>query len=200
LSCSPSPTRLCSCETNGFALSHDYSSNWSFFLESIIYSLLIRKQKKTNIDIDWHVLFDLLLTIVPFPTATKSKGSFNGRSVEKGYNSALLSLIRQARPHFSALAGEEIMDHLRPYFAPHDTIIFTTQALLVAFLPTHQPYPELLDECMAMWDWMENTREWDNSWMSLLSRWAKYHHSNPVIQWEKYIPRLFQHFLRMFGM
>jgi len=95
---------------------------------------------------------------------------------------------------------EDIFAYFRPYFSPHDNIIFTAQSLLCLFVPItkRSAHSQLLQEALAVWDWVENTPDWDLQWVTLLSRWAKHHNEQPV--WTELLPRLFQHFLRMFGM
>jgi hypothetical protein len=111
---------------------------------------------------------------------------------------AVVALARQARKHYDPSSTvDSIFSHFRPYFSPHDNITFTAQTLLVHLLPTRSPFsPQLLEEVLAIWGWVNGVGEWDFQWVNLLARWAK---DQPDLDWSPYLSLIFQQFLRIFG-
>lgn len=111
----------------------------------------------------------------------------------------MLKLAKHAQKHYDQASSlEAIFGHFRPYFCPHDNIIFTAQALLVTLSPSQIPpsSERYIEEVLSMWNWVNGISDWDYNWISLLSGWAK---SQPKLDWSPYLATIFQHFLQVFG-
>jgi proteasome activator subunit 4 len=149
--------------------------------------------------IPWRPFYDLLSKLY--------FGKLRGTTeIHKQHGTAICKLVRDARRFFAPEATSEIMATLRPLLCPHDETIYRAACFMSMMLPTNAADPagvapeflSWIDEVMHIWTWIENLRDWDLCWISLLGRVAK---QNPGrIDWNPMLPWLFTKFLGAFAL
>lgn len=126
--------------------------------------------------------------------------------VPEGFEGTLKSLIRAARVYFPIQCTQDILDEFRPYLCPFDTGMAKGLNYLELFLPTvvtdpnevNQGFKLWLDEMMTIWDSNPNSPAWEQNLLWLFSRVA--HDSISLIDWTPWIPKIFTHLIKSFGL
>lgn len=122
------------------------------------------------------------------------------RFVPENLESNLSQAIRLARPHFPVEATQEMLDEWRPMLCPFSVSIQKAVTYLNLFLPTTLP-PEhhnrgfklWFDEVMQMWmSGKVCVTTYESKFTLLLSRLSS--DCMGFIDWEPYIPKIFNHF------
>lgn len=162
------------------------------------FSRLMRKRYLISSDelkLDWRPLYETYERLLY--SETESLGL---RYVPENLESNLSQAIRLARPHFSVEATQEMLDEWRPMLCPFSVSIQRAVTYLNLFLPTTLP-PEHNNQGFKLWfdevmqSWLAGkvcVTTYDSKFTLLLSRLAS--DCMGFIDWEPYIPRIFNHF------
>lgn len=162
------------------------------------FSRLMRKRYLISADelqLDWRPLYETYERLL-FST-TEALGLIY---VPENLESNLSQAIRLARPHFPLEATQEMLDEWRPMLCPFTSSIQRAVTYLNLFLPTTQ-CPEHHDKGFKLWFdevmqlWLSgkvNIASCESKFTLLLSRLAS--DCMGYIDWEPYIPRIFNHF------
>ncbi|XP_068082035.1 proteasome activator complex subunit 4A [Anabrus simplex] len=108
--------------------------------------------------------------------------------------------------YFPLEATQEILDRIRPNMCPFNNgLMVNTMSALEWFLPVAlspensiHGYKLWFEEFMHMWTMFNNDLDWECDMMWLMARLAR--HNIGYIDWEPYIPAMFNRFLRAFGL
>jgi len=162
------------------------------------FSRLMRKRyliSREELQLDWRPLYDTYERLLF--SETESLGL---RYVPENLETNLSQAIRLARPHFPIEATQEMLDEWRPMLCPFSASIQRAVANLNLFLPTtlppehhHNGFKLWFDEVMHLWlsgKICATTHE--SKFTLLLSRLSS--DCLGYIDWEPYIPRIFNHF------
>eukprot|EP00042_Codosiga_hollandica_P058619 m.886679 g.886679 ORF g.886679 m.886679 type:complete len:1821 (+) comp59911_c0_seq1:527-5989(+) len=163
-------------------------------------STLLKKEGLLHpraLTIAWRPLFDLLRSLA-FPKA-------RGAIADDKCISALATLIRYARKHFSATAPTEIAEACRSYLCNMDHQLWHGMAYLYLFSPTHPESwaaedPNFLaniPELLELWKWKIIYIEWDYMVCSQLVSFAQDNIGR--FDWTPHLPMIFTHILRSCG-
>lgn len=159
---------------------------------------LMRKRFLISADelqLDWRPLYDTYLRL-----SYGEKESLGLRFVPENLESNLTQAIRLARPNFPLSATQEMLEEWRPMLNPFSTTIHRTITYLSLFLPTTLP-PEHHDKGFKLWFddimslWLSGKitiSTYESKLTLLLSRLSS--DCMGFIDWEPYIPRIFNHF------
>ncbi len=122
----------------------------------------------------------------------------------KHLGESLVEAVLVLRRFFSETANEEVMVEFRPFLYPGDMVLYRAQCFMCTFLqPNRGHWKVLVEEIIAAWDWVVCYQDYDFHWARLLSAFAKAHSitpasfSDPPMDWELHLPRLFTHALRI---
>lgn len=162
------------------------------------FSRLMKKRYLISSDelkLDWRPLYETYERLLF--SETESLGL---RFVPENLESNLSQAIKLARPHFPIEATQEMLDEWRPMLCPFSVSIQRAVTYLNLFLPTTLP-PEHHDKGFKLWfdevmqSWLSGkvcVTTYDSKFTLLLSRLAS--DCMGFIDWEPYIPRIFNHF------
>lgn len=148
-----------------------------------------------ELQLDWRPLYDT------YDRLLYSENEALGlRFIPETLESNLSQAIRLCRPHFPLEATQEMLDEWRPLLCPYDGSIQKAVTFMNLFLPTTLP-PEhhdkgfklWFDEVMQLWlNGKVNSITYESKFTLLLSRLSS--DCLGFIDWEPYIPKLFNHF------
>eukprot|EP00040_Diaphanoeca_grandis_P028219 m.163095 g.163095 ORF g.163095 m.163095 type:complete len:1879 (-) comp31279_c0_seq2:255-5891(-) len=152
---------------------------------------LIKKQDilpSDSLEIAWRPFYNLL-TKYYFGKLRRSV------AIHKQLCDSVVKLARDSRRFFPKEATSEILCQLRPFLCPHDETCFQAVAFLSLFLPTMGQSPAAasphylcwIDEMIGIWQWVNNSPDWDFAFFLLFSRVAYDNpgklDGNPNIEW-----------------
>lgn len=162
------------------------------------FSRLMRKRYLIGSDelqLDWRPLYENYERLLFSETETLGL-----RFVPENLESNLSQAIRLARPNFPVEATEEMLEEWRPMLCPFSVSIQRAVSYLHLFLPTTLP-PEQHDRGFKLWFdeimhlWLNGkvcSASYESKFTLLLSRLSS--DCMGYIDWEPYIPRIFNHF------
>lgn len=162
------------------------------------FSKLMKKRYLISSDeltLNWRPLYETYERLLFSETETLGL-----RYVPENLESNLSQAIKLARPHFPIEATQEMLDEWRPMLCPFSVSLQRAITYLNLFLPTTLP-PEHHDKGFKLWfdevmqSWLAGkvcVTTYDSKFTLLLSRLAS--DCMGFIDWEPYIPKIFNHF------
>eukprot|EP00005_Dracoamoeba_jomungandri_P000612 CAMPEP_0174255376 /NCGR_PEP_ID=MMETSP0439-20130205/4709_1 /TAXON_ID=0 /ORGANISM="Stereomyxa ramosa, Strain Chinc5" /LENGTH=1933 /DNA_ID=CAMNT_0015337525 /DNA_START=82 /DNA_END=5880 /DNA_ORIENTATION=+ len=167
---------------------------------------LLRKMKKRNVavEVPWRIFYDRIKA-QHFSEEVQSKSMYQGKPTSQFHLFAIRHTVLKARKFFTAESIEEIEEELKDLWCPLDNSVFLTQGLYCLFVSTAPSidvylYSPIISSIFKKWQWIDNSI-WDCQWLSLIARISKLtYKSSATDVWTSYLPQLFSHFLRIFGL
>ncbi|KAL8033297.1 hypothetical protein ABFX02_13G151400 [Erythranthe guttata] len=163
---------------------------------SILVKLLNKYRKKLSLKVQWRPLYNIL-THTHF---TRNTGPEGWRLRQRHFET-VTSLVRSCRRFFPPGSASEIWSEFRSLLEnPWHNASFEGAGFVRLFLPTNFDnqdffHHEWIKICLDHWGSMPNCQFWNSQWASITARVIK---SYNFIDWEGFLPDLFNIYLNMF--
>ncbi|KAL5009261.1 hypothetical protein ScPMuIL_014842 [Solemya velum] len=164
---------------------------------------LLKKKEllsREDLMLPWKPLYDLVESVIY--SACEPHGL---QLFPTNIENTLKHVVRSCRVYFSLESTQEMLEEWRPLLCPFDITIMKGLAYLELFLPTQlgpdhsdRGFKLWFDELINMWDSFHHSPSWECNLVALFSRLA--HDSIGYIDWEPYISKVFNRFLRSFNL
>lgn len=151
-------------------------------------------------EVAWRPLYDLVQSL-----CGNSAPRLEGVGLTTARHTTLFKLVAASRRFFPPSAAGEVWSLLRPALldtGPHNnalagsTAAYEALGWMLLFFPTHvickcdiEHVNTWVAEWLVCWDQLQQSRHWNQMWMSLFARAAK-HDWTGFIVWLPHIPRL----------
>ncbi|XP_057765375.1 proteasome activator subunit 4 isoform X2 [Salvia miltiorrhiza] len=169
-----------------------YMHRWG----NILVKLLNKYRKKLSLQVQWRPLYDILI----HTHFTRNTGP-EGWRVRQRHFETVTSLVRSCRRFFPAGSASEIWSEFRSLMEnPWHNASFEGAGFVRLFLPTNfenQDFfkDEWIRKCLDHWTSIPNCQFWNSQWASVTARVIK---NYKFIDWESFLPDLFNIYLNMF--
>ncbi|KAH6786226.1 proteasome activating protein 200 [Perilla frutescens var. hirtella] len=163
---------------------------------NILVKLLNKYRKKLSLKVQWRPLYDILI----HTHFTRNTGP-EGWRVRQRHFETVTSLVRSCRRFFPAGSAFEIWSEFRSLMEnPWHNASFEGAGFVRLFLPTNFENQEFFQDewiriCLDHWGSTPNCQFWNSQWASVTARVIK---SYKFINWESFLPDLFNVYLNMF--
>ncbi|GFQ02550.1 proteasome activator subunit 4 [Phtheirospermum japonicum] len=163
---------------------------------NILVKLLNKYRKKLSLKVHWRPLYNILI----HTHFTRNTGPEGWRLRQRHFE-AVTSLVRSCRRFFPQGSASEIWSEFRSLLEnPWHNASFEGAGFVRLFLPTNienQDFfqHEWIKECLDHWGSIPNCQFWNSQWASVTARVIKSYH---FIDWEHFLPDLFNFYLNMF--
>ncbi|PIN23826.1 hypothetical protein CDL12_03448 [Handroanthus impetiginosus] len=163
---------------------------------NILVKLLNKYRKKLSLKVQWRPLYDILI----HTHFTRNTGPEGWRLRQRHFET-VTSLVRSCRRFFPSGSAIEIWSEFRSLMEnPWHNASFEGAGFVRLFLPTNfenQDFYqcEWIRICLDHWSSIPNCQFWNSQWASVTARVIKSYSS---IDWEGFLPELFNIYLNMF--
>ncbi|KAL6547028.1 hypothetical protein OROMI_022749 [Orobanche minor] len=163
---------------------------------NILVKLLNKYRKKLSLKIQWRPLYNILI----HTHFTRNTGPEGWRLRQRHFGT-VTSLVRSCRRFFPPGSASEIWSEFRSLLEnPWHNASFEGAGFVRLFLPTNIENQdffqyEWIGLCLDHWGSIPNCQFWNSQWASLTARVIKSYHS---IDWEHFLPHIFNIYLNMF--
>ncbi|XP_042004596.1 proteasome activator subunit 4-like [Salvia splendens] len=163
---------------------------------NILVKLLNKYRKKLSLKVQWKPLYDILI----HTHFTRNTGP-EGWRVRQRHFETVTSLVRSCRRFFPAGSAFQIWSEFRSLMEnPWHNASFEGAGFVRLFLPTNIEnmdffQDEWIKKCLDHWGSIPNCQFWNSQWASLSARVIK---NYKFIDWESFLPDLFNIYLNMF--
>ncbi|XP_051128404.1 proteasome activator subunit 4 [Andrographis paniculata] len=163
---------------------------------NILAKLLNKYKKKLSLKVQWRPLYDILIR-----THFKRNTGPEGWRLRQGHFDTITSLVRSCRRFFPSGSASEIWSEFRSLLEnPWHNASFEGAGFLQLFLPTNFENKEFYDKewiktCLDHWNSIPSCQFWNSQWASVTARVIKNYN---FIDWENFLPDLFNIYLNMF--
>ncbi|KAI3456750.1 hypothetical protein Pfo_013413 [Paulownia fortunei] len=163
---------------------------------NILVKLLNKYRKKLSLKVQWRPLYDILI----HTHFTRNTGPEGWRLRQRHFET-VTSLVRSCRRFFPPGSAFEIWSEFRSLMEnPWHNASFEGAGFVRLFLPTNFENQdffkyEWIRICLDHWGSIPNCQFWNSQWASVTARVIK---SYNVIDWEGFLPDLFNIYLNMF--
>ncbi|KAL8462064.1 hypothetical protein ACS0TY_033224 [Phlomoides rotata] len=163
---------------------------------NILVKLLNKYRKKLSLKVQWRPLYDILIRT----HFTRNTGPEGWRLRQRHFET-VTSLVRSCRRFFPPGSASEIWSEFRSLLEnPWHNASFEGAGCVRLFLPTNLENQdffqyEWIKICLDHWGSIPNCQFWNSQWASVTARVIK---SYKFIDWESFLPDLFNIYLNMF--
>nr|XP_027063641.1 proteasome activator subunit 4 isoform X1 [Coffea arabica] len=163
---------------------------------NLLVKILNKYRKKLSLKVQWRPLYDTLIH-----THFKRNTGPEGWRVRQRHFSTVTSLVRSSRRFFPPGSAFEIWSEFRSLLEnPWHNSSFEGSGFVRLFLPTNLDNQDFFSQewmnlCLDHWDSVPNSQFWNSQWASVTARVIK---NYKFIDWEKFLPTLFNRYLNMF--
>lgn len=138
---------------------------------------------KINLEIDWHILYDLLYDAIISHSKTKT------RKYPPKMSQTLISMIRISRSYFPETSTDEMLLLWEHMLDPYQHTFILAQCLLSLFLPVnHGQHNKWLQKFLDLWT-VYRSDYFDFQFLSIFARLSRYGYKD--IPWDRILPFLF---------
>lgn len=163
---------------------------------NILVKLLNKYQKKLSLKVQWRPLYDILVQT----HFTRNTGPEGWRLRQRHFET-VTSLVRSCRRFFPPGSALEIWSEFRSLMEnPWHNASFEGAGFVRLFLPTNFENQDFFQDewiriCLGHWGSIPNCQFWNSQWASVTARVIK---SYKFMDWESFLPDLFNIYLNMF--
>ncbi|KAJ8754928.1 hypothetical protein K2173_015440 [Erythroxylum novogranatense] len=163
---------------------------------NILVKLLNKYRKKLSLKIQWRPLYDTLV----HTHFTRNTGPEGWRLRHRHFET-VTSLVRSSRRFFPPGSASEIWSEFSSFLEnPWHNSSFEGAGFVRLFLPTNADNQafytdDWVKRSLDIWDSVPNCRFWNGQWTAITARVIK---NYEFINWECFLPTLFDRFLNMF--
>lgn len=163
---------------------------------NILVKVLNKYRKKLSLKVEWKPLYDTLIQT----HFTRNTGP-EGWRIRQRHFETVTSLVRSCRRFFPSASAFEIWSEFRCLLEnPWHNASFEGAGFVRLFLPTNLENQDFFEHewikmCLDHWDSIPNCQFWNSQWASVTARVIK---SYSFIDWESFLPVLFNTYLNMF--
>ncbi|KAG8385951.1 hypothetical protein BUALT_Bualt03G0098600 [Buddleja alternifolia] len=163
---------------------------------NILVKLLNKYRKKLSLKVQWRPLYDTLIR-----SHFKRNTGPEGWRLRQRHFEAVTSLVRSCRRFFPSGSALEIWSEFRSLMEnPWHNASFEGAGFVRLFLPTNFEnrdffHHEWIKICLDHWGSIPNCQFWNSQWASVTARVMKNYN---FIDWEGFLPDLFNIYLNMF--
>ncbi|KAK6149467.1 hypothetical protein DH2020_016992 [Rehmannia glutinosa] len=163
---------------------------------NILVKLLNKYRKKLSVEVQWRPLYNILI----HTHFTRNTGPEGWRLRQRHFET-VTSLVRSCRRFFPSGSAFEIWSEFRALLEnPWHNASFEGAGFVRLFLPTNIENQDFFQYewmriCLDHWGSIPNCQFWNSQWASVTARVIKSYNS---IDWERFLPDLFNIYLNMF--